>query len=56
MGNKVTREVYEIRFYSPSEDRFGVLSIAAETEWAAVIAFSEIADLVHMGQRLIKFI
>ena len=50
------REVYEFKFYCPSEDTFGCLSIAAATEWAALMRFNTIAGLIFKGQQLIKFI
>jgi hypothetical protein len=50
------REVYEFKFYCPSDDTFGRLSIAAATEWAALMQFNMIAGLIFKGQQLIKFI
>ena len=50
------REVYEFRFYSPSEDSYGSLTISADSEWAALTAFNQIGDLVYMSQKLTRFI
>lgn len=52
----MNREVYEFRFYDPIANCFGFLSIAAYSEWKALMAFNQIPNLVHKGQRLIKFI
>ena len=49
------REVYQFYFFNPADSTFGALSIAADTEWAALMQFNYLG-LVFKGQTLIKFI
>lgn len=53
---EIMREVYLFRFYNPADRSFGALSIAADTEHGALLAFNQIDDLVWINQFLIKFI
>jgi hypothetical protein len=51
-----TREVYEFKFYRPIDNTFGRLSIAAQTEWTALMQFNKLDGLIFKGQQLTKFI
>lgn len=49
-------EIWEFRFFEPSANRFGRLTIAADNETEALEIFNKIDGLVHKGQWLIKFL
>lgn len=50
------KEVWEFYFFEPSDDRFGRLSVVADSESKAWEAFNEIGGLIHKGQWLMKFL
>jgi hypothetical protein len=50
------REVYKFKFFDPSTDTFGFLSIAADTEHAALMTFNSICNYTWINQLLVKFI